>query len=166
MNTRPKAFVPNEDVGGVMSDISLPPGTSIEETERVLLDIENQIKDISGINNILRISGRSLISGAGTNYGMIIIRLKHWDQRKDESQEQAAIVQELFKRTAGIKDAKVIFFARPTLMGFGFSSGFEFELQDQQGGTIANLNEVSQKFLGALNARPEIQYASTSFSPN
>ncbi len=166
MNTRPKAFVPNEDVGGVMSDISLPPGTSVEETEKVLLNIENQIKDIPGINNILRISGRSLISGSGTNYGMIIIRLKNWNERKDPSQEQSAIVQELFKRTAGIKDAKVIFFARPTLSGFGFSSGFEFELQDQQGGTIDNLNEVSQKFLGALNARPEIQFASTSFSPN
>ncbi|MCO5258818.1 MAG: efflux RND transporter permease subunit [Crocinitomicaceae bacterium] len=166
MNTRPKAFVPNEDVAGVMSDISLPPGTSIEETERVLLSIENQIKDIPGITNILRISGRSLISGSGTNYGMIIIRLGHWNNRKGKGQDQASIVQELFKRTGGIKDAKVIFFARPTIMGFGFSSGFEFELQDQKGGTIDALNEVSQKFIGALNARPEIQFASTSFSPN
>lgn len=166
MNTRPKAFVPNEDVGGVMSDVSLPAGTSIEETEKVLLSIENQLKDIKGINNILRISGRSLISGAGTNYGMIIIRLKHWDLRKTKDQEQAAIVQELFKRTASIKEAKVIFFARPTISGFGFSSGFEFELQDQKGGTIDELNGVSQKFLAALNERPEIQFASTSFSPN
>lgn len=166
MNSRPKAFVPNEDVGGVMSDISLPAGTSVEETERVLLDIENKVKDIEGISNILRISGRSLISGAGTNYGMIIIRLKNWSERKGEGQDQASIVTELFKRTAGIKDARVVFFGRPALTGFGFSSGFEFELQDQKGGTIDELNEVSQKFLGALNQRPEIQYASTSFSPN
>lgn len=166
MNSRPKAFVPNEDVAGVMSDITLPPGTSVEESEKVLLQIENQIKDIPGINNILRISGFSLISGSGSNYGMIILRLKHWNERKGEGQDQASIVAELFKRTANIKDAKVIFFGRPTLMGFGFSSGFEFELQDQKGGTIDNLNEVSQKFIAALNARPEIQYASTSFSPN
>lgn len=166
MNSRPKAFVPNEDVGGVMSDITLPPGTSIEETEKILFQIENSIKDIPGISNILRISGNSLISGSGSNYGMIIIRLKHWNERKGEGTDQASIVQELFKRTSGIKDARVIFFARPTIMGFGFSSGFEFELQDQKGGTIEQLNEVSQKFLAALNARPEVQYASTSFSPN
>lgn len=166
MNTRPKAFVPNEDVAGVMSDISLPPGTSVEETEKVLYQIEKQISDIPGISNILRISGRSLISGSGSNYGMIILRLKHWNERKGKGQDQASIVAELFKRTANIKDAKVIFFGRPTLMGFGFSSGFEFELQDQKGGTIDNLNEVSQKFIAALNARPEIQFASTSFSPN
>jgi HAE1 family hydrophobic/amphiphilic exporter-1 len=97
---------------------------------------------------------------------MIILRLKHWNERKGKGQDQASIVAELFKRTANIKDAKVIFFGRPTLMGFGFSSGFEFELQDQKGGTIDNLNEVSQKFIAALNARPEIQFASTSFSPN
>lgn len=166
MNSRPKAFVPNEDVGGVMSDITLPPGTSVEESERVLLDIENKIKDIPGISNILRISGFSLISGSGSNYGMIIIRLKNWNERKGAGQDQASIVQELFKRTASVKDAKVIFFPRPTIMGFGFSSGFEFELQDQKGGTIEELNVVNQKLLAALNARPEIQFAATSFSPN
>ncbi len=166
MNTRPKAFVPGEDTGGIMSDISLPPGTSIERTEEVLLQVENAVKDIPEINKILRISGRSLISGAGSNYGMIIIKLHPWADRKGEGQDVASIIQQLFQRASVVKDAKVIFFARPTIMGFGFSSGFEFQLQDQLGGTIDNLNTIKDQFLGALNARPEIQYASTSFSPN
>lgn len=166
MNTQPKAFVPNEDTGGIMSDISLPPGTSIERTEEVLLQLEDAVKDIPEINKILRISGRSLISGAGSNYGMIIVKLHPWSERKNEGQDVASVIQELFRRASVVKDAKVIFFARPTIMGFGFSSGFEFQLQDQLGGTINNLNIVKDQFLGALNARPEIQYASTSFSPN
>jgi HAE1 family hydrophobic/amphiphilic exporter-1 len=166
MNITPKAFVPNEDTGGIMSDISLPPGTSLERTEKVLLEIENKIKDIPEIQGVLRISGRSLISGAGSNYGMVIVKLKPWAERKDKTSEISAVVGELFKRTATVKDAKVLFFARPTLMGFGFSSGFEFQLQDQKGGSIQELNEVKDKFIGALNARPEIKYASTSFSPN
>lgn len=166
MNSRPKAFVPNEDTGGIMSDISLPPGTSVERTEEVLMQVENAVKDIPEINKILRISGRSLISGAGSNYGMIIIKLHPWAMRKGEGQDVTAITQQLFQRIAPIKDAKVIFFARPTIMGFGFSSGFEFQLQDQMGGTIENLNTVKDQFLGALNARPEIQHATTSFSPN
>ena len=166
MNTTPKAFVPNEDMGSVMSDISLPPGSSLERTEEVLLQIENAVKDIPEIDKVLRISGRSLISGTGSNYGMIIVRLKPWAERKDSNQHIDVVVQELFKRTSVVKDAKVIYFARPTLSGFGFSSGFEVQLQDQKGGTIQELNEVTGKFLGALNSRPEIMYAQTSFSPN
>ncbi|MGV7107972.1 efflux RND transporter permease subunit [Flavobacterium sp. U410] len=166
MNITPKSFVPNEDTGTIMSDVSLPPSTSLERTEAVLLQIENAVKDIPEIERVLRISGRSLISGTGSNYGMIIVNLKPWAQRKEANQEINAVVGELFKRTAMIKDARVIFFARPTLTGFGFSSGFEFQLQDQKGGTIQELNTVKDKFLGALNSRPEIKYATTSFSPN
>lgn len=166
MNTSPKAFVPNEDTGGIMSDISLPAGTSVERTEEVLMQIENAIKDVPEISKILRISGRSLISGAGSNYGMIIVKLHPWAERKNKGQDITAIVGELFGRTAEIKDARVIFFARPTIMGFGFGSGFELQLQDQMGGTINDLSAVKDKFLGALNARPEIQYATTSFNPN
>ncbi|AWM13502.1 efflux RND transporter permease subunit [Flavobacterium sp. NRK F10] len=166
MNITPKSFVPNEDTGTIMSDVSLPPSTSLERTEAVLLQIENAVKDIPEIERVLRISGRSLISGTGSNYGMIIVNLKPWAERKEVNQEINAVVGELFKRTATIKDARVIFFARPTLTGFGFSSGFEFQLQDQKGGTIQELNTIKDKFLGALNSRPEIKYATTSFSPN
>lgn len=166
LNITPKAFVPSEDTGAILSDVSLPPGTSLERTEEILLKIENQVKDIPEIKEVLRISGRSLISGTGSNYGMVIVKLKPWADRPDANQEITAIVQELFKRTATVKDAKVLYFARPTLVGFGFTNGFEFQLQDQKGGTIEELSEVNNKFLAALNARPEIQYAATSFSPN
>lgn len=166
MNTAPKAFVPNEDTGGIMSDISLPAGTSVERTEEVLAEIENAVKDMPEVRKILRISGRSLISGSGTNYGMIIVNLQPWAERKGEGQDITSVVQKLFMRTAAIKDARIIFFARPTIMGFGFGSGFELQLQDQMGGTIENLNKVKDQFLGELNSRPEIQYATTSFNPN
>ncbi|MCW2118391.1 efflux RND transporter permease subunit [Flavobacterium sp. 7A] len=166
LNITPKAFVPGEDTGAILSDVSLPPGTSLENTEKVLLEIENKIKDIPEIKEILRISGRSLISGTGSNYGMVIVKLKTWGVRKEANQEISVIVGELFKRAAAVKNAKVLFFARPTLVGFGFTNGFEFQLQDQKGGTIQELSDVNNKFLAALNSRPEIKYAATSFSPN
>jgi HAE1 family hydrophobic/amphiphilic exporter-1 len=166
LNVTPKAFVPGEDTGAILSDVSLPPGTSLENTEKVLLQIENKVKDIPEIKGVLRISGRSLISGTGSNYGMVIVKLKPWAERKAANQEINAIVQELFKRTAAVKDAKVLYFARPTLVGFGFTNGFELQLQDQKGGTIQELSEVNNAFLAALNSRPEIKYATTSFSPN
>ncbi|AWG22507.1 hydrophobe/amphiphile efflux-1 family RND transporter [Flavobacterium faecale] len=166
LNITPKAFVPGEDTGAILSDVSLPPGTSLANTEKVLLEIENKIKDIPEIKEVLRVSGRSLISGTGSNYGMVIVKLKTWAERKEANQEISAIVGELFKRASAVKNAKVLFFARPTLVGFGFTNGFEVQLQDQKGGTIQELSDVNNKFLAALNSRPEIKYAATSFSPN
>ncbi|RVT72802.1 efflux RND transporter permease subunit [Flavobacterium sufflavum] len=165
-NITPKAFVPSEDTGAILSDVSLAPGTSLKRTEEVLIQIENQVKDLPEIQEVLRISGRSLISGTGSNYGMVIVKLKPWAERKEANQEVNAIIQELFKRAATVKDAKVLFFARPTLVGFGYSNGFEMQLQDQKGGTVQELSKVNNQFLEALNSRPEIKYAATSFSAN
>ena len=163
MNTTPKGFVPNEDLGVIMSDISLPAGTSQEETKVIITQIDKIVRDIPEVKSALRIVGRSMISGSGSSYGMVISRLKPWNERK---RDVKAIIGELFAKTAGIKGAKIIFFAPPTIQGFGTSGGFEFQLQDKTGGDIGKFNEVGNAFLAALAKRPEIQYASTSFNPN
>jgi len=163
MNTTPKGFVPNEDLGTIMSDISLPAGTSQEETNIVIAQIDSIAHKIPEIKNTLRVVGRSMISGSGSSYGMVISRLAPWDERK---RDVKAIIGELFAKTATIKGAKIIFFAPPTIQGFGTSGGFEFQLQDKTGGDIKKFNEIGNGFLAALSKRPEIQYASTSFNPN
>jgi len=163
MNTTPKGFVPNEDLGVIMSDISLPAGTSQEETAIIIAKIDKIVRDIPEVKSALRIVGRSMISGSGSSYGMVISRLKPWNERK---RDVKAIIGELFAKTAGIKGAKIIFFAPPTIQGFGTSGGFEFQLQDKTGGDINTFNQVGNTFLAALAKRPEIQYASTSFNPN
>ncbi|RZK90378.1 MAG: efflux RND transporter permease subunit, partial [Pedobacter sp.] len=164
MNTTPKGFVPNEDLGTIMSDISLPAGTSQEETNVVIAKIDSIAHGIPEIKNTLRVVGRSLISGSGSSYGMVISRLSPWDERK--GRDVKTIIGELFAKTANIKGAKIIFFAPPTIQGFGTSGGFEFQLQDKTGGDIKKFNEIGNGFLAALSKRPEIQYASTSFNPN
>ncbi|MCX2576112.1 efflux RND transporter permease subunit [Pedobacter sandarakinus] len=163
MNTTPKGFVPNEDLGTIMSDISLPAGTSQEETNIIITKIDSVAHSIPEIKNTLRIVGRSMISGSGSSYGMVISRLSPWDERK---RDVKAIIADLFAKTAGIKGAKIIFFAPPTIQGFGTSGGFEFQLQDKTGGDIKKFNDVGNGFLAELSKRPEIQYASTSFNPN
>lgn len=163
MNTTPKGFVPNEDLGTIMSDISLPPATSQEQTAIVIKQIDSIAHTIPEIRNSLTVVGRSMISGSGSSYGMVIGKLAPWDERK---RDVKAIIGELFAKTANIKGARVIFFAPPTIQGFGTSGGFEFQLQDKTGGDINKFNEVGTAFLAALSKRPEIQYASTSFNPN
>lgn len=165
MNTTPKAFVPNEDMGSITTDVKLPEGASVERTEAVLQQIQDKIKDMPEIERILRISGRSMISGSGSNFGMIIIRLKPWAERPGKESSAQMLIKQLFARTADIKDAKVVFFAPPTIQGFGMSGGFELQLQDQLGAGLDRLNAVKNDFLAKLNERPEIQFAQTSFSP-
>ncbi len=104
-----------------------------------------------------------MISGSGSSYGMVIGKLLPWNERK---RDVKAIIGELFAKTANIKGARVIFFAPPTIQGFGTSGGFEFQLQDKTGGDINKFNTIGNEFLAALSKRPEIQYASTSFNPN
>ncbi|MFW0714984.1 efflux RND transporter permease subunit [Pedobacter sp. N23S346] len=164
MNTTPKGFVPNEDLGTIMSDISLPAGTSQEETNIVIAKIDSIAHGIPEIKNTLRVVGRSMISGSGSSYGMVISRLSPWDERK--GRDVKVIIGELFAKTASIKGAKIIFFAPPTIQGFGTSGGFEFQLQDKTGGDIKKFNDIGNGFLAALSKRPEVQYASTSFNPN
>ncbi len=166
LKTTPTAFVPNEDMGAVMSDIALAPGASLERTDEITREVEKIARTVPEVENILRITGRGMISGVGSNYGMVIMRLKPWAQRKGKGQDVQSIIGQMFAKTAGIRDARVIFFAPPTIQGFGATGGFEFQLQDRSGGDIARFSKISSDFLAALNQRPEIQYASTSFNPN
>ncbi|MES2830141.1 MAG: efflux RND transporter permease subunit [Bacteroidota bacterium] len=163
MNTTPKGFVPNEDLGTIMSDISLPPSTSQERTNEVIAQIDSTVHTVPEIRNSLRVVGRSMISGSGSSYGMVISRLIPWSER---TRDVKVIIGELFAKTANLKGAKIIFFAPPTIQGFGTSGGFEFQLQDKTGGDINKFNAVGNDFLAALGKRKEIQFASTSFNPN
>jgi hydrophobic/amphiphilic exporter-1 (mainly G- bacteria), HAE1 family len=166
MKTTPTAFVPDEDMSAVMADVSLPPSASTERAAEIATQVENIAKTIPEVETILKITGQGMISGAGSNNAMVIMRLKPWDQRKGKGQDVQSIIGKMFAKTSGIRDARVIFFAPPTLQGFGTSAGFSFQLQDRAGKDIASFFKVSSDFLAALNQRPEIQYASTSFNPN
>ncbi|SHG56892.1 efflux RND transporter permease subunit [Pedobacter caeni] len=166
MVSTPKAFVPSEDMGIIFSDIALPLGASEERTEKVLTEVEKIVNKIPEVDHVMKSSGRGTISGIGSNYGRIIVKLKTWTQRKDKQQSLSAVIGKLYAQTAGIKDARIIFFGKPTLQGFGNVAGFEMQLQDQKGGTIDDLNKVTTDFIDALKKRPEIQKAYTSFNPN
>lgn len=166
METMPKSFVPSEDTGAIMADIALPPSASEERTAEITQLAEELVRKIPEVKSVLKVNGRGMISGAGSNYGMLIIKLHPWAERKNADQSVEAIVGKLFGLTSGIRDAKIIFFIPPALQGFGISSGFEFQLQDRTGGDINTFYQIAQNFLAELNKRPEIQYASTSFNPN
>ncbi|MBD0777878.1 efflux RND transporter permease subunit [Maribacter sp. ANRC-HE7] len=165
MNTTATGFVPDEDQGTIMADISLPAASSLERTAEVVQQVQELVQDIPEVRAVLRTTGRGMISGEGSNYGMVILKLKPWDERTGDDQDVQSIIKRLFAKTGHIKDARIIFFAPPTITGFGMSNGFEIQLQDQSGGTVDELYKVSQDFITALSERPEVQYANSTFDP-
>lgn len=165
MTVTPSAFIPTEDQGVIFVDVSMPAGTSRERTDAVLKEIDSIAKSMDVMQDRMMISGVSLISGAnGGSYGLGVLALKDWDQRPDVNVND--VVNQLYMRTAGMKEGRVLFFVPPTVPGFGISDGFEIQLQDKSGGSVDRFYEVSQNFMGELMARPEIKYATTSFNVN
>lgn len=163
-STTSTGFVPDEDRGLIFANIELPAGASLDRTVGVTKELREKIKDVPGISDISLVNGFSIISGAGSNYGISFIKLDNWDERKDESKSVEAIIGRLFGIASTIPDAKILFFQPPSVPGFGISSGFELKVLDRAGGSFNELDEVTRTYLQQLMQRPEIMYAQTSFN--
>ncbi|MFV0573011.1 MAG: efflux RND transporter permease subunit [Xanthomarina gelatinilytica] len=162
--TTPTGFVPEEDRGIVFLNVELAPGSSVDRTNQVNQELYKKAKQIPGIEAVTVVSGRSLIGGAGSNNGLGFIKLKNWEERTDESQSASAIIGQLFGIAATIPDANIIFFAPPSIPGFGLSGGFEVNLLDKSGGSFEELDKTTQEFIGSLMQNPAILYGQTSFN--
>ena len=165
MNTTQTGLVPQEDVGSVFVDVITSPGNSVEQTCKILDEIEEQIGDLPQIDHYSKVAGSGLTSGQGSSYGMFIIKLRHWDERPGKENSVETLSNTIYERTQNIKDAQIFVFTPPMIPGYGQSSGFECYLQDKKGGSLEDLFDVSQRFLTALRERPEISAAQTAFNP-
>ncbi|TXD84883.1 efflux RND transporter permease subunit [Subsaximicrobium wynnwilliamsii] len=162
--TTPTGFVPDEDRGLVFVNVELAPGASVDRTAEVNRDLRAKIRQVEGVESVTLINGRSLISGAGSNYGLGFIKLENWSERETDETSIDAIIGNLFGVASTIPEAKIIFFSPPSIPGFGNSAGIEVNLLDRSGGDFESLDQVNQEFIGKLSQRPEFQYAQSSFS--
>ncbi len=165
MGSTPTAMVPSEDTGTVMGVVMMPPATSMEETQKVMNEVDSICGLIPEIKDRTAITGYSFVGGQGNTYGSFIIKLKHWDERKGDGSTSDAVVGKLYGMTSSIHNGRIMFFTPPMITGYGMTSGFEFKLQDKTGGDINKFFQVYQRFIGALNQRPEIQMAYSTFNP-
>lgn len=167
VKTTPGGFVPNEDQGFIMADISLPPASSLERTDVITHQVAEIAKSLPEMASVTQVAGMGIMSGGnGGSYGALFMSLKPWSERKGKDHSVDAVINKLFEQTAAIKGANILFFAPPTLEGFGNTSGFEFQVQDRSGGDISKFAGINNNFLAALNKRPEIQYATSFFNNN
>ncbi|MDR6969112.1 HAE1 family hydrophobic/amphiphilic exporter-1 [Flavobacterium arsenatis] len=165
--TTPSGFIPNEDRGIIMADLTLPPGTTLEKTQKAVNELDSILASMDIVEARMSVVGFSLLNSVnGGSYAFTVIKLKDWKERKEANQSVDAVVGELFGRTAHFKDARALFFTPPSVQGFGTADGFEFKIQDKGDDDWATVSKVSNEFLGELMKRPEIQYAMTNFNPS
>ena len=166
MKTTPTGLVPNEDTGTLFAVVDLPPATSQERTQAVMKQVDSLVGSHPAMMSRTTITGYSFLAGQGSNYGTIIGKLKPFEQREGEGMDVNSTVGMLYMQAMHtIKDARVLFFSPPMIPGYSITNGFEFNLQDRTGGSLDDFFEVANNFLAALQARPEIASAQTSFNP-
>lgn len=166
MSTTKTGLVPSEDTGSIFVSLDAPAGSTLAETASIMDKVEKELKEIPQIDNFNKVAGFGMGSGSGSSHGMFIIKLKHWDERQGEESSVDAISEEIYRRTATIKNANIFVFSPPMISGYGTGNSFELYIQDRSGKGTEALSEVTNEFLAELNKRPEIQMAYTSFSAN
>ncbi|MBD5231171.1 MAG: efflux RND transporter permease subunit [Bacteroidales bacterium] len=166
MMSTPTDLVPSEDTGTIMGVVNMPPATSMERTLKVMNKVDSICGTIPEIQDRQAITGFSFIGGQGNTYGSFIIRLKNWEERTNAAQSSNAVLAQLMQRSAlAAPDARIMFFQPPMISGYSVTNGFEIQLQDKTGGDLNKFFQIYQQFIGALNARPEIAMAYSTFNP-
>lgn len=166
MSITPTSLVPSEDTGTIMGVLDMPPATSLERTKHIMDQVDSIAGTIPAIKDRTAISGFSFIGGQGNTNGSFIIKLKHWSERTGDNETADAVLGQLFQKCSQIKDGRIMFFKPPMISGYSSTNGFEIKLQDKTGGDLNKFFEVYQKFIGALNQRPEISMAYSTFNPS
>ena len=166
MNTTKTGLVPDEDQGKIMVNVTAAPGSGLAETHLIMEQVADRIEDIPQIRDFMQVAGYGMIAGQGSSYGMCIIKLKDWEERPEKSDAVQAVIGQIYARTADIKDAQIFAVAPPMISGYGTSTGFSLNLQDKADGELTDFYNIYLKFIGALNQRPEIERAYSTFNIN
>lgn len=166
MSTTKTGLVPQEDQGVIMVNISTSPGTTLEETTKIMGKVEEKLMDMPEIREYAKIAGFGFLAGQGSSYGSIVIRLHDWKDRKGDEHDADAVMTRLNAAFSEIKEAQAFSFQMGMIPGYGMGNSTELYLLDKSGGDKAVFYQNVMKFLAALNMRPEVAMGYTTYAMN
>jgi HAE1 family hydrophobic/amphiphilic exporter-1 len=163
---KPSGFIPSEDEGRLFVTYEMPEGASTTRSKEMLLKVMKRVMDVPGVKTVGGLAGLNIVTFSNkSNVGTMFVMLKPWDERKDKSLQLQSIIAEIRKRTADIKEARILPIGPPAIPGLGATAGFTFELQQTTStDSIQEFENVARIFLAKLNSRPEIGGAYTFFT--
>lgn len=161
----PTSFLPEEDQGIIFGNIQLADTASINETNKVLSEMNNKIMQTKGVKYFISVAGYSMLGGSGENVALGVIGLENWDKRKAKNLSIEAISQDLRRQFAGNKQAVINFFAPPAIPGVGQSNGISLEFVTMNGNTSPQqLYSQLAEYLQSVNKSGYFDYAFSTFT--
>lgn len=178
-------LVPDEDTGTLFCTISAAPGTAQERTKQITDEVDRMLASNPAIERREQIVGYNFLAGQGSDQATFIIKLKPFEERSNgffdkikatftgdpmrwfvNPKAAMSVLGMIYKQTAAIKDAQILAFGPPMIPGFAMNNGVSLTLQDKTGGDLNKFFKVAQDYIAALNRRPEIKKAMTTYNPN
>ena len=164
MSRLPSGLVPQEDQGCFMAEINAPEGYTLEQTYDLLRQVEERVKAIPELESYAVVSGYGLISGQGSSYGFIVVRLKNWEERPGIEHCVDMVMYRFYTACADIKNATVIPFQMPQIPGYGTSSNVNLVVEDPTDGDLSEFSKQTDNFLAKLMERKEVSMAMSTYS--
>lgn len=170
-------FIPDEDQGVLLASITLPDGASLSRTEKVATKFVDQIKVLDGVDA----QKLTVFGGNGaTNSATAIILLDDysarkvgpisWVKRKIQGKptdlSHTAILSRIRRIAGETKEASIMAFSPPAIMGMSMMGGFEFQMLSQGDYTAQDLEKWANKLVAAANQDPSLSSVNTTFQAN
>lgn len=153
----PTTFIPDEDQGFFVTAVTLPEGASMNRTQAVVDRLDKEIKELSGVNQVISVVGFDILSnGAKPNAAALFIGLEPWSKRKDPATQIDTLIGQVYGKADFFPEASIMAFNMPSLPGLGMVGGFSMVLQDMSGHSKEELDAITKKFVSAANQRPEV----------
>ena len=164
MRSLPSGLVPQEDQGVFLAEIRVPEGTTLKQTREIVKQVEAKVKKIPELESFAVCCGYGMVSGAGSNYATLIVRLKNWDERPGMNHLIDLVIGRFYYDCADIKNVQVLPFQMPQIPGYGTNNSVSLVVEDPTDGNLSEFAKRTEHFLAKLAERPEIGSAMSSYS--
>jgi hydrophobe/amphiphile efflux-1 (HAE1) family protein len=154
----PTAYLPDEDQGMLLTQVMLPTGSTLEQTQKVAEEVQRHFleKEKETVESYTTIAGYGF-SGRAQNNAMAFVRLKDWKLRDRPNLRVKAIAGRAMVELSKIRNARVFSFPPPPVLELGNATGFDFQLQDRGGLGHEALMAARNQLLGMAAQDPRLR---------
>ena len=164
MKSLPSGLVPQEDQGVFLAELQAPEGSTLQQTREMVKQVEAKVKQIPELESFAVACGYGMLSGAGSNYATLVVRLKNWEERPGMNHLLTLVMYRFYFSCQEIKDVRVLPFEMPQIPGYGTSNSVSLVVEDPTDGNLSEFAKQTEHFLTKLSECPEIASASSTYS--
>ena len=164
MKSLPSGLVPQEDQGVFLVEVQAPEGTTLKQTREMVKKVEEKVKKIPELESFSMTCGYGMLSGAGSNYATMVVRLKNWDDRSGINHLIDLVMYRFYLDCMDLKNLSVLPFQMPQIPGYGSSNDISLIVEDPTDGNLSEFAKHTERFLTKLSERPEVSSTMSTYS--